>query len=208
MNLLTEGNVTLQSVTVTNGQVDVQGFGDVVAVNVKTLGGDGSMLEGVLAGIEEGYFQAEIAESAFREQERLEAGDLVRVGVNAFVEEGEEPLDTLVIGPEAERDGGQHQDGARARQRRRVEFEIAMQPARGACRSDGRIDVRRPCKRNLADLRTRRRVAKVEGLAAQGGARRAVDQQVRREVRSSLRHRFRVGDRPSGCGNRRARMAA
>ena len=71
---------------------------------IRKLGDDGSMLEGVLAGIEEGYFQAEIAESAFREQERLEAGDLVKVGVNAFVEEGEEPLDTLVIGPEAERD--------------------------------------------------------------------------------------------------------
>ncbi|HND54741.1 MAG TPA: hypothetical protein PLV92_20155, partial [Pirellulaceae bacterium] len=50
LNLLTEGNVTLQSVTVTNGQVDVQGFGDVVAVNVKTLGGDGSITIGSYAG--------------------------------------------------------------------------------------------------------------------------------------------------------------
>ena len=36
--------------------------------------GQGSMLEGVLAGIERGYFQQEIAESAFREQERYEGG--------------------------------------------------------------------------------------------------------------------------------------
>ena len=81
---------------------------------IRKLGDDGSMLEGVLAGIEEGYFQAEIAESAFREQERLEAGDLVKVGVNAFVEEGEEPLDTLVIGPEAEREAGHVQRRRRA----------------------------------------------------------------------------------------------
>ncbi len=65
--------------------------------------GDGSMLEGVLAGIEKGWFQGLIAEAAFDEQRRYETGDLVRVGVNRFVEEGEEPIDTLVIGPEAER---------------------------------------------------------------------------------------------------------
>jgi methylmalonyl-CoA mutase, N-terminal domain len=65
--------------------------------------GSGSMLEGVLAGIESGWFQKEIAESAFREQRRYESGDLVKVGVNAFVEEYETAIDTLVIGPETER---------------------------------------------------------------------------------------------------------
>jgi methylmalonyl-CoA mutase N-terminal domain/subunit len=65
--------------------------------------GDGSMLEGVLGGIERGWFQKEIAESAFREQRRFEAGELVRVGVNRFVEDGEAPIDTLVIGEETER---------------------------------------------------------------------------------------------------------
>jgi methylmalonyl-CoA mutase N-terminal domain/subunit len=66
--------------------------------------GEGSMLEGVLAGIERGHFQQEIAESAFREQERYERGDLVKVGVTAFVEEGERPVDILEISPEIERD--------------------------------------------------------------------------------------------------------
>jgi len=64
--------------------------------------GGGSMLEGVLAGIESGWFQQLIAESAFEEQRRLESGDLVRVGVNAFVDPGAGTVDTLVIGPEAE----------------------------------------------------------------------------------------------------------
>jgi methylmalonyl-CoA mutase N-terminal domain/subunit len=66
--------------------------------------GSGSMLEGVLAGIDRGWFQKEIAESAYREQRRYESGDLVKVGVNAFVEESEPPIDTLVIGPETERE--------------------------------------------------------------------------------------------------------
>jgi methylmalonyl-CoA mutase N-terminal domain/subunit len=64
--------------------------------------GDGSMLEGVLEGIERGWFQQSIAESAFREQQRVESGDLVKVGVTAFVDEFEEGVDTLVIDPEGE----------------------------------------------------------------------------------------------------------
>jgi methylmalonyl-CoA mutase N-terminal domain/subunit len=65
--------------------------------------GDGSMLEGVLAGIEQGWFQRRIAESAFQEQRRYESGDLVKVGVTDFVDANETPIETLVIGEEAER---------------------------------------------------------------------------------------------------------
>ena len=65
--------------------------------------GDGSMLEGVLAGIEQGWFQRRIAESAFREQARYESGDLVKVGVTDFVDTDEPGIETLVIGEETER---------------------------------------------------------------------------------------------------------
>ena len=64
--------------------------------------GDGSMLDGMLAGIERGYFQSEIADAAFREQALHEKGRLVKVGVNEFVTEGGDEIDTLVIGPESE----------------------------------------------------------------------------------------------------------
>jgi methylmalonyl-CoA mutase N-terminal domain/subunit len=59
--------------------------------------GDGSMLEGILTGIERGVFQQAIAESAFIEQERFERGDLVKVGVTDFVEAGEQPIEILEI---------------------------------------------------------------------------------------------------------------
>jgi methylmalonyl-CoA mutase N-terminal domain/subunit len=78
--------------------------------------GNGSMLDGVLAGIERGWFQQLIAESAFEEQRRLESGDLVKVGVNAFVDPGAGTVDTLVIGPEAEVQ--QREAVARTRSRR------------------------------------------------------------------------------------------
>jgi methylmalonyl-CoA mutase, N-terminal domain len=78
--------------------------------------GKGSMLEGVLEGIERGWFQQLIAEAAFSEQRRLESGDLVKVGVNAFVDPGAASVDTLVIGPEAE--AGQLESVARTRSHR------------------------------------------------------------------------------------------
>ena len=64
--------------------------------------GDGSMLDGMLAGIERGYFQSEIADAAFREQALYEKGRLVKVGVNEFVTDDGDEIDTLVIGPESE----------------------------------------------------------------------------------------------------------
>jgi len=64
--------------------------------------GEGSMLEGVLTGIERGVFQQAIAESAFGEQERFERGDLVKVGVTDHVESGDQPVEILEISHEVE----------------------------------------------------------------------------------------------------------
>jgi methylmalonyl-CoA mutase N-terminal domain/subunit len=64
--------------------------------------GRGSMLEGVLVGIERGYFQSEIADAAYREQTRYEKGRLIRVGVNEFVDPDASTVDILKIGPEIE----------------------------------------------------------------------------------------------------------
>ncbi|HEV8421547.1 MAG TPA: methylmalonyl-CoA mutase family protein [Actinomycetota bacterium] len=64
--------------------------------------GKGSMLQGMLVGIERGYFQSEIADAAYREQELYEKGRLVKVGVNEFVDPDDKPIDVLVIPPETE----------------------------------------------------------------------------------------------------------
>jgi methylmalonyl-CoA mutase N-terminal domain/subunit len=60
------------------------------------------MLEGVLAGIERGEFQQAIAESAWREQERYETGELVKVGVTDLTEDDEASVELLTIPPEVE----------------------------------------------------------------------------------------------------------
>ncbi len=97
--------------------------------------GNGSMLEGVLEGIERGWFQQLIAEAAFTEQRRLESGDLVKVGVNAFVDPGAASVDTLVIGPEAE--AGQLEAVARTRaQRDEAAADGALADLRSAAATD------------------------------------------------------------------------
>jgi len=54
--------------------------------------GDGSVRAGVLAGIEDGYFQREIQDAAYEYQQRVESEEETVVGVNAYtVEEDTEP---------------------------------------------------------------------------------------------------------------------
>ena len=65
--------------------------------------GDGSMLDGVVRGVEEGWFQGQIADSAYELERKLNAGRHVVVGVNAFFEGNDEPPPPILrIGPEAE----------------------------------------------------------------------------------------------------------
>jgi methylmalonyl-CoA mutase N-terminal domain/subunit len=65
--------------------------------------GNGSILEGVLRAVEDGWFSAEIADSAYQFQRKVEAGEWVLVGVNRFTEgsDGEPPI--LAIDPAVER---------------------------------------------------------------------------------------------------------
>ncbi len=66
--------------------------------------GRGSILEGVLAGIESNWFQSEIAEAAYTFQRDLAAGRRVQVGVNRFTnrEPGGDAVPLLAIGAEVE----------------------------------------------------------------------------------------------------------
>jgi methylmalonyl-CoA mutase N-terminal domain/subunit len=65
--------------------------------------GAGSMLDGAVRGVEEGWFQSEIADSAYELERKLNAGRHVIVGVTQFLEGNDEaPPETLRIGPEVE----------------------------------------------------------------------------------------------------------
>jgi methylmalonyl-CoA mutase N-terminal domain/subunit len=66
--------------------------------------GSGSMLEGVYAGIDDGWFQGEIADAAYDFEKKLVAERRLVVGVNAFVEGNDDDgLEILRITAEHER---------------------------------------------------------------------------------------------------------
>ena len=64
--------------------------------------GDGSMLEGAYAGIDNGYFQGEIADAAYRFEREVNAGRRIVVGVNDFTEGDDSDNETLYIEAEVE----------------------------------------------------------------------------------------------------------
>jgi methylmalonyl-CoA mutase N-terminal domain/subunit len=81
---------------------DLEARAEEVFAHLDALG-DGSLLEGCLLAVEDGWFQGEIADSAYELERKLNRGDHVVVGVNAFLEGNDEPPPpTLRIGAEVE----------------------------------------------------------------------------------------------------------
>ncbi|MFT7475164.1 MAG: methylmalonyl-CoA mutase N-terminal domain/subunit [Verrucomicrobiales bacterium] len=64
--------------------------------------GQGSILEGVYAGIENGYFVGEIADSAYRFERQVNKGDRIIVGVNEFTDGDDDEKELLRVGAEVE----------------------------------------------------------------------------------------------------------
>ncbi|MFT6943259.1 MAG: methylmalonyl-CoA mutase N-terminal domain/subunit, partial [Nitriliruptoraceae bacterium] len=65
------------------------------------MSSDGTMMSGILKGIETGWFSSEIADAAFAFQNKLDKGRFNMVGVNSYKDAGEEPdLEILRISNE------------------------------------------------------------------------------------------------------------
>ena len=64
--------------------------------------GGGSMLDGVLHAIDDGWFQAQIADAAYDFQRRVNSGEFVIVGVNDHVDGDDAAPPTLSIDPAVE----------------------------------------------------------------------------------------------------------
>jgi len=89
--------------------------------------GNGSMLDGVLAGIEAGWFQGAVADSAYAFEKALDSGERAIVGVNKYVRDEGPALETLRIGIEVE-----EAQRARLAQLRATRDEAAVQASLAA----------------------------------------------------------------------------
>ncbi len=96
-------------------------------------------LGGAVAAIEQGFVQREIEEAAFRHAQQVESGERVIVGLNAFVEDEETPIELHAIDRESER-----------RQRERT---ARVRAERDAAAAEAALaDVRRAAERDDANL--------------------------------------------------------
>jgi isobutyryl-CoA mutase large subunit len=97
--------------------------------------GNGSMLDGVLSGIEQGWFQQQMADAAFAYQQALEKGSKVIVGVNKYVTTDAHELEILRISEQMERE--QRAELARRRAARRQDrVDAALDRLQRAARTE------------------------------------------------------------------------
>jgi methylmalonyl-CoA mutase N-terminal domain/subunit len=75
-----------------------------IFARIRALGADGTMMGGILHGIETGWFSAEIADAAFAYQQKLEKGDKKVVGVNCYPDTVGQPVEILRVSHQVERD--------------------------------------------------------------------------------------------------------
>ncbi len=81
---------------------------------------------GYIAALQKGYLQREIGESAQRDQERVESGERVIVGVNKYISEENVPVETFCYNPRAQEIAvGRLQDFKRRRDAQRVGEALA-----------------------------------------------------------------------------------
>jgi methylmalonyl-CoA mutase, N-terminal domain len=95
-----------------------------IFAHLDELGG-GSMLDGVIAGIEDNWFQQRIGDSAYDLERAFNSGDRVVVGVNAFTEGNDDELELLRITNADETRQRTRLDGVR-RSRDQVAVDAAL----------------------------------------------------------------------------------
>jgi methylmalonyl-CoA mutase N-terminal domain/subunit len=109
-----------------------------IFAKIREMSEDGSMTSGILRGIEDGWFMAEIAEASFTYQQQLEKGEKKVVGVNVHTQTAEQPIEILRISHQVER------DQVAALGRRRADRDdagarAAIAALREAARGDGNM---------------------------------------------------------------------
>jgi methylmalonyl-CoA mutase N-terminal domain/subunit len=109
-----------------------------IFARIRALGPDGTMMSGILHGIETGWFSAEIAEAAFAYQQKLEKGDKKVVGVNCYPDTVGQPVEILRVSHEVERDQAAELAGRRA-ERDGAAVDRALAAVVAAARSSGNM---------------------------------------------------------------------
>jgi methylmalonyl-CoA mutase N-terminal domain/subunit len=109
-----------------------------IFARIKEMSPDGSMTGGILRGIEDGWFMAEIADAAFAYQRQVEKGEKKIVGVNSHQQSIEDPLEILRVGHEVEREQNRILAGRRA-ERDQAAVDAALARMSDVARTDDNL---------------------------------------------------------------------
>jgi len=121
------------------GSYYIESLTDRLEAEAESIFAEIETLGGVVRGIDEGYFQQQIARSAERQQRAIETGQQLVVGINAFTEgNGEDSIDLLRIGDEPERRQRERLAALRAR-RDAARVESALAALHGAALRDENV---------------------------------------------------------------------
>jgi methylmalonyl-CoA mutase, N-terminal domain len=109
-----------------------------IFARIREFSPDGSMTGGILRGIEDGWFTAEIAEASFAYQQKVEKGDKRIVGVNCYTDTVERPVEILRVSHEVEVEQVREL-GERKRRRDGAAVSAALADLVAAARSDANM---------------------------------------------------------------------
>jgi methylmalonyl-CoA mutase N-terminal domain/subunit len=101
---------------------------------IRAMSPDQTMTGGILRGIEDGWFMAEIAEASFAYQQKLEKGDKRVVGVNAYTDTVGQPVEILRVSHEVEQAQARAL-ASRRRERDQAAVDAALAAMLAAARS-------------------------------------------------------------------------
>src|ERR1039457_5113391 len=108
---------------------------EAIFARIREMSADGSMTDGILQGIENGWFIGEIAEASFSYQQKLEKGEKRIVGVNCHTHTVAEPLEILRVSADVERDQVKELTRRRA-QRDQPAVDVTLAALVAASRTD------------------------------------------------------------------------
>ena len=120
------------------GSYFIEALTDQIEREAEALFAEIASIGGVVRGIESGWFQRQIAQSASAFQRQVEMGEQVIVGVNEFVSDDDHPVEILKVSNDAE--DQQRQRMARVRRERDNELvERRLDTLRQAAESDQNV---------------------------------------------------------------------
>jgi len=120
------------------GSYYVEALTDQLECEAEALFAEINSIGGVVRGIETGWFQRQIAQSAAAFQRQVETGDKITVGVNEFLSDDDHPVEILKVSNDAEQDQRRRLARVRA-ERDNAVVEQRLETLRQAAEADHNV---------------------------------------------------------------------